>query len=154
MYHWNGTDWNTSYAVGSNYAGSVFGFASNDVWAGTGPGFSGAGVLIHWNGSAWSAATTVQGTNNAGVIRHIWGANTNDIWAVGDNGFTAHWDGMQWSRVTSNTTDGLTTTWGVASKDVWAAGGATLLHWNGMQWSTSQPLGTSEFFEAIWGPTP
>jgi len=154
MFHWNGADWNTNYTVGSTYAGAVWGFATNDVWAGTGPGFSGAAVLVHWDGSNWSAPATIQGTNNAGVIRQIWGIAKDDIWAVGDNGFTAHFDGTKWSRVSSGTTQGFLSIWGVASKDVWAAGQATLAHWNGMQWTPGEPLGSGKVLNSVWGPVP
>lgn len=154
MLHWNGSNWNTSYAVGDVYAGSVFGFASNDVWAGTGAGFSGAGSIVHWNGSAWSAPYSIQGTNNAGVIRGIWGNAPNDVWAVGDNGFAAHWDGAQWSRISTGVSSGVSAVFGVATKDVWAGGASVLMHWNGTQWTSSMPLGTAPSFNALWAPRP
>jgi hypothetical protein len=152
MFRWNGTAW-ASFKVGEEYAGAVWGFSPSDVWAGTGPGFSGPATLVHWDGSAWSQPYPVEGSpNNAGVIRGLWGVAPSDIWAVGDNGTALHFDGAKWSKVATGTGASLRGVWGVAAKDVWIAGEATLLHWDGLKWMPSTGTTAGITFGGFWGP--
>ena len=64
----------------------------------------------------------------------VWGAAPDDVWAVGDGGFTAHWDGCAWTRTPSPATQTLIAIDGTAGDDVWAVGELGAVHWNGTAW--------------------
>jgi hypothetical protein len=69
--------------------------------------------------------------------------SSNDAWAVGTainsaNSLVEHWDGKQWSIVSSPAFAGGGGGAAISadsSNDVWAVGGSTTLHWNGTSWS-------------------
>ncbi|MBM4345047.1 MAG: hypothetical protein FJ100_16885 [Deltaproteobacteria bacterium] len=47
-----------------------------------------------------------------GTLFGVWAAANDDAWAVGEAGFTAHWDGASWTQVS-----------GGKARDVWGMGG-------------------------------
>src|SRR5205814_164972 len=97
--------------------------------------------------------------------------SSNDVWAVGDtytDGFyytlTEHWDGTQWTIVTSanpgkaNHLEGLAA---VSSNDVWAVGEYSslavvgfqpiILHWNGTAWTVAPAAPTGPTLGILYG---
>ena len=78
----------------------------------------------------------------------MWGAAADDVWAVGDGGTLAHYDGATWSAVASPTTQPLNAVWGSGPGDVWVAGYAKL-HYDGATWAVVGPPSPIEF--AVWG---
>jgi hypothetical protein len=110
-------------------------------------------LAVHWDGRQWQQSNVRGGTGLADVVAIA----ANDVWTVGtgqagDGGFTAHWNGHDWSAVTSPTPNGLprnvaVTLAGVAARtadDVWAVGCVALnggfpiiQHWNGHVWQNS-----------------
>jgi len=64
----------------------------------------------------------------------------DDGWAVGYKGTIIHWDGTEWSNVTSPTTANLYSLHMVSADDGWAVGYpvgyyGTIIHWDGTEWS-------------------
>ena len=142
--HWNGTNWSTvsfppppgdSYQILKGISAA----SANDIWA---VGYSQFAyfygyryypLAYHWDGTRWSLVP------NAGNIDEYLFAVTaiaaNDVWAVGDNGQTQHWNGANWSRVAAPY-PGLGGRFnGVAAastRDVWAVGSYS----DGNQWLT------------------
>ena len=57
-------------------ARSVWGSGASDVWA-----VGDSGTILHWDGSAWTSASS--GTTFA--LFGVWGSGANDVWAVGDD---------------------------------------------------------------------
>lgn len=53
----------------------------------------------------------------------IWGADANNVWAVGQNGAIQKWNGTTWTKQTSGTSQTLYGVWGADSQNVWAVGG-------------------------------
>ncbi|MSQ84351.1 MAG: hypothetical protein EXR77_15940 [Myxococcales bacterium] len=47
-----------------------------------------------------------------GTLFSVWAAANDDVWAVGEAGFTAHWDGQTWTAVS-----------GGKARDLWGMGG-------------------------------
>jgi hypothetical protein len=67
-------------------------------------------------------------TSNA--LRAIWGSSGNDVFAVGGNGTILHYDGNQWSQMSSGTSESLSGVWGISGSDVFAIGeGGTILRY-------------------------
>lgn len=134
MHHWNGTAWSSAVIgnLGTEVFNSVFGVASNDVWAIGEATVGGAGVAYHWNGSTWTQVT-VPGSPDE--LRGAWGAATNDVWFGSDNGTIYHWNGtaiIAYSPTFPSTTQwGM---WGFGPNDVWLTSGDTTsatYHFNG-----------------------
>lgn len=128
--------------------------AANNVWA---AGFqfptsaTEAGMIEHWDGTAWSVVTSPGSGGNADQLNGISAISANDIWAVGD-AFSGdltlieHWDGTAWSTVASpnpgTLSNGFNAVSGDAANDVWAVGstyngaqGTLVARWNGTTWS-------------------
>src|SRR5205823_370240 len=145
----------------------------NDVWAvGTTQLSNGNfGTLTeHWNGTKWSI---VPSPNNSfytfNELLAVSAISTSNVWAVGDiagpdpdsDTFTLieHWNGSQWSAVSSPplpNTIGLVGVAAVSANNAWAVGsnrGPVLIeHWNGSSWKivASPPItGTTDFLNAV-----
>jgi len=158
----------------NNQVTALSAVSTNDVWA-TGsftiPGTQTSnGLIQHWDGSRWSIVPSPNPGSRSYFIKAVSAVSTNDVWAVGftadKNGnnhrtLTEHWDGSQWSIVSSpnagNQDNFLDGTVAVSTNNVWAvglginsSGGSTLiLHWNGTQWSVvpSPNPGSTFYFQ-------
>jgi hypothetical protein len=118
-------------------------------------------LIEHWNGSQWSVVTSPNAKGTFNATNYLAVISANDIWAVGGTSdvhsynaqtLIEHWNGSQWSIVTSpnpgSHQNDLNSSVAISKKDVWAVGdfGGTgssivktmVLHWNGSQWSTIQ----------------
>jgi len=164
--HWNGQQWSivsTPNPASYNILYSITAVSANNIWAVgsyTLPINGGSYALVeHWNGQQWSIVSTPQSASNNNVLLLSVSALTaKDVWAVGSyntsgttsNTLVEHWNGSQWSIVSSPIFQTSTTLSGVAalSKDnAWAVGNSfdssnpngvstTLIeHWNGKTWS-------------------
>jgi len=66
------------------------------------------------------------------VLRSVWGTSLNDLWAVGDDGRIAHFDGTTLTEVASPVTTALRSVHGTGPNDVWAVGDDdVVLHYTG-----------------------
>ena len=142
--HWNGSSWsNVSFPLPPNGSfpilRGVSAVSANDIWAAGYSLFSyfegtrSAPLTYHWDGTSWSWIP------NAGNLDEYFfsvaAIATNDVWAVGDNGQTQHWNGAEWSRVAAPYPGLGGRFYGVAAaaaKDVWAVGTSN----DGNQWLT------------------
>ena len=50
-------------------------------------GVGDASMIVHWNGTAW--ATFPNKTDD--LLRSVWGAASDDVWAVGNSGVILHY---------------------------------------------------------------
>jgi hypothetical protein len=64
----------------------------------------------------------------AAFLRHVYGINASDVFAVGDSGTVVHWDGGSWQVMPTPTRSLLRGVWGSGPRDVFAvgAGGAIM----------------------------
>lgn len=160
--HWDGKQWSVvkSPNPGSilNELSGVATVSPNDVWA-VGDSFTNNNkgkvwqtLIEHWDGSQWGIVASPNPGSYESHLYSIKVVAANNIWAVGffsnnsqgpSQGLVEHWDGRQWSVVTSpnsglmgNLLIGLGV---VAANDMWAVGSSgdqTLIeHWDGIQWS-------------------
>jgi hypothetical protein len=61
--------------------------------------------------------------------------STYDVWACGQGGYIAHWDGTKWSEIQSGTTQDLHGIWVTPRGQGYAVGkSGTILHYNGATW--------------------
>ena len=101
-------------------------------------------------------------------LTDLWGSAPDDIWAVGYNGTTVHFDGVAWTEVDNPVDEDLMAIWGISPIDVWAVGGGQIkervagrpesrdgvvIHWNGDRWETVERP-TDGPLQAVWGEQP
>lgn len=92
-------------------------------------------------------------------LRGVWANSACDVWAVGENGTTIHWDGTSWANRTSATNLTLTRLWAPDAQTLWAigadgSGNAASYRWNGTTWVKDGPGVTAESLNGIWGTGP
>jgi hypothetical protein len=173
--HWDGIGWSVvaSPNVGSNNTlKSISVVAPNDIWAvGSYSNGSFQQTLIeHWNGTSWGVVTSPNVSTNNYNLNSVDALSANDIWAVGsyESGctgscasrpLTIHWDGTQWSIVSSPAINfaTLNAVAAISPTDVYAVGSygtvqagpnppgpsnqrPIALHWGGTQWSSPLAL--------------
>ncbi len=172
LFHWNGTTWSEFASGTNNGIFTIWGTASNDVWAGCIGSSSPGTFLVHWNGSAW---TPVPLPASVGGVSDIWGTGPNDVWAVDGGNGVLHFDGTAWTlSFTSDTIVEFSSVWGTGARDVWAAGfsGAevmttpdggivqtgqndpSILHYDGTSWSQVENADQGQVVHSIWSGAP
>ena len=104
MFHSNGNKWSV-YNYPTIYGGgeTIFGFSKDNIWVG-----SFGGAIWHFDGTNWYLHYWYKPEGRTSVsITHIWGKNSNDIFAVGvyfktdgnKRGFILHYDGREWREL-------------------------------------------------------
>ena len=107
--HWNGSDWEL-IRIYYNYRGTpswspirtIFAFANNDIWYSSG---------LHWNGKIFEQPDN--GAFDGWEPNKMWGTSSSDLYAVGNNGNIAHYDGKNWQKLESGTTLNINDIWGI-----------------------------------------
>jgi len=107
--HWDGTKWELKRigGVGGWPCHTVFAFSTNNVW------FEGN---IHWDGSRYSVHMNgwpLLPNGDGWRVNKMWGTSSSDLYAVGNNGNIAHWDGGKWTKIESGTTLPINDIWGI-----------------------------------------
>ncbi len=97
--HWNGQSWELKKIGG--YGGwachTVFAFTANDIW------FEGT---IHWNGASYNVYKNgwpLMPNGDGWQVNKMWGSSSNDLYAVGNNGNIARYNGSSWTKIESGT---------------------------------------------------
>jgi hypothetical protein len=134
---------------GSDTMFGIWGSARNNIWAvgGNPTDEQHGGVIWHFDGNLWSA-WDVTGIRPGGIpaLFKVWGHNDLDVYAVGAQGETLHFDGTGWSELTSPTTQPLFTVHGNGSIVV-ATGGfldGVILEREGDAFVERQAVGTPQ----------
>jgi hypothetical protein len=87
-------------------------------------------------------------------FQSVWGSSGTDVWAVGDAGTVAHFDGKVWTLVMPGVTENLTCVHGSGPDDVWVTGAdGDLLHWNGTAWKIDMTLNGTTLL-GVWAMSP
>lgn len=134
---------------------SVWGSASNDVWA-----VGNKGAMVHWNGSEWTHVPL--GANRD--LARVWGTAADDVWAVGGFGTVFHWDGAAWSsrapgeavEVVDPATEqpgavNIVAIWGTGPQNVWLAGySGVIVRWDGEKY-VKEESGVTNAITSLWG---
>ncbi len=85
------------------------------------------------------------------AYRAIHGVSRQDVWLVGDEGCSAHFDGRGWSRVSTGTRARLRDVAACSSSEAWAIGDrGTILRWDGSSWHPVDS-GTGQTLHGIAG---
>ncbi|HCY76600.1 MAG TPA: glucosyl transferase [Ignavibacteriales bacterium] len=117
--HWDGQHWELKKigGIGGWACHTVFAFSANDIW------FEGT---IHWDGASYNVHKNgwpLMPNGDGWQVNRMWGSNSNDLYAVGNNGNIAYYNGTSWTKLESGTTVNLNDVWGNADgKTGWACG--------------------------------
>ncbi len=95
------------------------------------------GLVLHWNGKAWSEVTTRITSEEYDAVAAV---SRTDVWAggyapIGKGLFgplLVHWTGTTWSKV-RDTTGGAALGFSSAANG-WAVEGSEIAHWTGTGW--------------------
>jgi photosystem II stability/assembly factor-like uncharacterized protein len=108
-------------------------------------------MILSSNGTGWTRMDTPIVAPGRGRLHGVWGFANNNVFAVGDDGVILHFDGNQWSPMTSGTTTDLYAVWGANMSSVFAVGRyGTILHYNSSQWN---PIDTDTSGQPVEGWT-
>ncbi len=162
--HWDGTSWqiisSPNVAGKDTILNAVSADSPQDVWA-TGYSELNLGdyqtLTEHWNGSKWSIVASPNVGSVGDILSGVVAVTPGDAWVVGDatvnfsssQTLIEHWDGTQWSVVSSPSIDSLenqlSSVAAISAQDIWAVGSATdngtgavqtvIEHWDGTQWN-------------------
>jgi hypothetical protein len=181
--NWNGTSWQLSPSPNvngvENVLVSVSASSANNVWAVgyTEQNLSNYQTLVeHWDGSTWSIVPSPNVGSIGSVFSSVTALSQNNVWAVGDDTIdfsssqtlVEHWDGTQWSVVSSpsiasqeNQLSGISA---ITANNIWAVGSATnnttggvqtlVEQWDGTAWnivSSPNPSGSSPSVDGLQG---
>jgi hypothetical protein len=121
-----------------NTLNGIVAISQHDVWAvGDGQCLSDScskTLIEHWNGSQWSIVTSPNPGFTQNLLNGAVAISQHDVWAVGSfdsnggskvNTMVLHWNGSQWSIVTSpnrGSGDFFNAVAAVSAHDVWAGG--------------------------------
>lgn len=67
-------------------------------------------------------------------LHDVWGAEEDDVFAVGEAGTLIHWNGSRWTRADIPTESSLHSVWGTTGDNVYAAADDSLFHFDGSSW--------------------
>jgi hypothetical protein len=120
---WNGQRWELlriqfytfcgQSGTGSYPAKAVFAFSPQEVWIAMG-----GSQVVRWNGQSQSAPMCTPVS-----INKLWGESPSSVYAVGNGGGLAHYNGSTWQRLESGTDVYLTDVWGTPDGvEVWTCG--------------------------------
>ena len=164
--------------TGISTLNAVAALAANDVWAVGGYIPSGATskyktLIMHWNGSEWSIVQSPNIGEDNNQLNAVFAYAANDVWAVGyyrdatlnaNRTFTVHWNGTNWSTITSptegNKDNVLNAVIKLPSGKVWAAGYFVntsnvrknlMLEWNGSAWVTRELVNQGAYDNELHG---
>lgn len=155
----------------------IHGRSATDIWAVGGNGAAGTvsdptrSVLLHFNGTAWTATTppTAQGWDGLYTMADVWVSSTGAAYAISDlSGAPAKWNAAQSKWEFEGVTDplGVVAEWGFrlesiygfSDSDIFAVGTyGTVLHRDAAGWTVMAQLesgGSMSFnlLQAVWGP--
>ena len=126
IWRFDGTGWSV---IKNGQLYGLWGIDKNNIFT-----FSESG-LLHFDGTNWSLHSHPPN----GII-DLWGTSANELFAVyfrsdGSGGSIAHYDGIEWSPMDILTEYFLTSIWGSAASDVFAAGPGGIIHYDGLAWT-------------------
>lgn len=111
-----------------------------------------AGMLATRSGGAWTPTPGAIGISNFNAVD---AASDTEVWAVGEGGIAARFDGTAWKGVSTGTGKHLNDVWVHGSDLAWAVGLAgTILRWDGTKWSTLDSPLKQQDWTAVWGSDP
>jgi len=114
--HWNGTTWELKRIMFPSVCGStnltpyaaktVFAFNNGEIWITS----SGDKIVILKENNQIDRFCLPSSVSMS--INKLWGTSSNDLYAVGNGGNIAHWNGSSWTKIESGTSLDIYDIWG------------------------------------------
>lgn len=102
--------------------------------------------ILLWNGSFWAN----YGSPTEQDLLDVWGANVDDVWAVGLSGTLLHWNGLLWKQEEKTSAYDLSGVHGTGPNRVVVVGaGGLYMEWDGNHW-TRRDVGTILPLRRVW----
>lgn len=143
VYHFNNTSGLVQMTTPTlQNINGIWGFSNNDVYA-----VGDQGTILHYDGSSWLEMDHPATQN----LKSIWGSGPQDIYTVDDTGIILHYNGTDWSVTAAGQFSvGFRYIWGLASDNIYALAGNTIIHYDGSNWSYVD-TGYNVTPKMIWG---
>lgn len=142
LYEFDGESWTESMSPvkASGVGLDDLEMDSEDSGVACGTVEGGGGRALHWNSLFWQTRhMPTWSCDDLSVVA------PDDVWAVGQEGIIAHFDGTTWSAYTSPTTVDLRAIDMVSPDEGWAAGDrGIILHYLDSEWSVFTPPGPAD----------
>ena len=106
---------------------------------------------------------TLKPAEGRSIPYSMWGANANDVWAVGLSYLNAyciwHFDGISWNNYTPDKYINPTCIWGTANNNIWiGSSDGAYWHYDGIKWNkfseTSIPNYQQFIIQSMYGNSP
>ena len=155
--HFDGTSWQQMETPTAQNLWGVWGTSMDDVWAVGGDAFPSdelRGVVLRWNGSAWSEVALPESLDAGEVYAwfKVWGSGPSDVYIVGQKGAVLHWDGASLTELDVGAEDDLIAVWGTGPDNVALVGGRNngiVARWDGADWSLKK-MAPLPGFNGVW----
>src|SRR5947209_4128080 len=95
-----------------------------------------------------------------GFLNACWGTSSNDMYFVGNSGLILHFDGTNWTKLTTGTIKDLRSISGTSDKNIWACGyksstqQSVIVHYDGASWTEDSlskiPIAQTGGYSSIW----
>jgi hypothetical protein len=117
--HWDGVKWELkripSIICGNNTIifraiYSIYAFGGDNIF------FTDGGEIIYFNGETYKQDCSINPLLT-GKINKLWGTSSSDLYAVGNNGNIAHYNGTKWTKIESETDLDIYSIWGTQNKE-------------------------------------
>ena len=141
--HWNGASWTGPLGASTSIAYHAIQMTgASDGWI-AGNLNNGEGLLLRWDGVAWSPVRSYVTVNLNGIdVSLLIGGAVGA--SVGDAETIIKWNGSSWFAQTSPTFININDVYLVSTNDGWAVGrNGTIFRWNGQSWNYYQTLPSS-----------
>ena len=138
IFHWNGTQWSTAFALGTNtaYLPDIAMAGPADGWA-VGEDYStqpSIALLFHYDGVTWTQVPDPSADWRFGAVSV---AGVGNAWITGVDGTGAnriyHFNNSTWSSWSF--TNGIEAIFMLSETQGWAATSRSILHWDGSAWT-------------------
>lgn len=152
-WHFDGRDWSEVPLGSSALLTGLWGTGRGDLWAAGYDYASQRGAVWHFDGAKWRQLylTLPVGGASGPRLSAIAGSSQSEVWAVGEAGTLAHWDGKSWHE-SRRGSDWLLAVAGAGAGGLWAAGSSgALWRWDGLDWR-SQRSGGGEDLGVLFSP--
>jgi hypothetical protein len=150
MVHYDGTDFtdyilpiDPMFTTSTHRIRAISALSTDDIWAAGSTVAVGRGYVAHWDGSSWEVVSPPL-VGFGEILRDVEAIAPDEDWVAGAVGNTTveplflHWDGSDWTRfdIPGFCQDLVA----LASVDIYAVSGVTLVHWDGSSWSLVDTL--------------
>jgi len=154
IYLWDGSGWTRVYfPTRDKYKRlqDLHGTGENDIWAvGGNERDPNGSVILRWDGAQWID----QQFHGAYGLYDVFAISSDNVYAVGSEGTSCHWDGMRWAAIPQHPDrEVFFSVWASDEDHVFASGIDSMFLWEVDHWRRIASPGENTY-TSIWGTGP